>query len=267
MEENKGVLYLVSTPVGNLKDITYRAVETLNEVDMILCEDTRVSINLLNHYNIKKKLVSFHKFNELQRFEYIKEQLDLNLKIALISDAGTPLISDPGIFLIPKLLTQNYKIVPIPGASAILPAVQLSGIVNNSFLFLGFLPNQKKEREEIFKKIEVLNIPSFFYESPHAIINTLNELLNYFGDINVAIAREITKHFETRYYDKISVLLNNEYKGEIVAGFNIEPKKEEFDVKKLAKPYKEAGFSSKDISKILSIQYDISKNDVYKELI
>ncbi|MBN2694753.1 16S rRNA (cytidine(1402)-2'-O)-methyltransferase [bacterium] len=255
-----GVLYLVSTPIGNLKDITLRALDVLKNSEIILCEDTRVSIKLMNAYEIKKPLSSLHKFNELQKLDEIKHLLDDGKIVSLISDAGTPLISDPGVYIVPKLLNDGYSVVPIPGASAILPAIQLSGMVYKDFYFAGFLPDKK---EEFFKSIENLNIPIYIYESPHKINKTLELIMEYFGDIDVVIVREITKHFETRHFGKISALLSNEYKGEIVLGF-IPPKKiVEYDWIKMGEPYKKAGFSTKDISKILSIQTGVGKNEIY----
>jgi 16S rRNA (cytidine1402-2'-O)-methyltransferase len=256
----KGVLYLVSTPIGNLQDITLRALEILKNSDIILCEDTRVSIKLMNAYEIKKPLHSLHKFNELQKFSEIKSFLDDGKNLSLISDAGTPLISDPGVHIVPKLLEEGYSIVPIPGASAILPAIQLSGMVYKDFYFVGFLP---EKRELFFKSIENLNIPIFIYESPHKIEKTLQSIMEYFGDIDVSIIREITKHFETRYFGKISTLIKEEFRGEIVLAF-IPPKIEiEYDWIKMGEPYKKAGFSTKDISKILSIQTGVGKNEIY----
>ncbi len=271
---NKGILYLVSTPIGNLKDITLRAIETLKESDVILAEDTRVSIKLLNHYEIKKKLISFHKFNELQMLLNIKNLLNEGKKISLISDAGSPLISDPGIHLIPKLLNENYKVIPIPGPTAIIPAIQMSGLVKDKFLFMGFFPIENKEINdtlEFIKSIKNQNIPLFFYESPHKINKTLKKLQDYFGNIDVTIYREITKKFEQRISAPINTLLKEEFKGEIVFSLLLE-NKEEIDnlwinIKSWSEKYIKQGFSKKDIAKILSVQFDIKKNLIYKYLI
>jgi len=274
MNNEGGVLYLVSTPIGNLKDITLRALEILKSSDLILAEDTRVSIKLLNHYEIKKKMFSLHKFNELEKVDNIKKLLDEGKKLALISDAGSPLVSDPGIFLIPELLKDNYKIIPIPGATAIIPAIQLSGLVKDKFLFLGFFPNSNKQLESIIniiKKTDGENIPIFFYESPHKIMKTLKKILEIFGDIEVVVFREITKKFETRISGNISDLLNMEFKGEIVLSFLINSEKNIDDTDKniieLAQKYIKAGFSKKDCAKIVSIQLNEKKNKIYKLLL
>jgi len=275
MSENQGILYLVSTPIGNLKDITLRALEILKECDLILAEDTRVSIKLLNHYEIKKKMIPLHKFNELEKASYIKSLLDEGDNISLISDAGSPLVSDPGIFLIPELLKDGYKIIPIPGATAIIPAIQLSGLVKDKFLFLGFFPNSSKELESLIKLIKNLNgeeLPLFFYESPHKINKTLKKILEVFGDIKVVIFREITKKFEERIAGKVSDLIEREFKGEIVLSFVIKEEEtdySDFDQKviDLSNQYIKAGFSKKDCAKIVAINLNEKKNKIYKILL
>ena len=272
MSDNQGVLYLVSTPIGNLKDITLRALETLKECDLILAEDTRVSIKLLNHYEIKKRMIPLHKFNELEKANYIKKLLNEGQNLSLISDAGSPLVSDPGIFLIPELLKDDYKVIPIPGATAIIPAIQLSGLVKDKFLFLGFFPNSNKELEStinFIKKLDGENIPLFFYESPHKINKTLKKLLEKFGDIEVVVYREITKKFEERKKGKISELIDLEFRGEIVLSFMLNSENEEisdFDKKvmELSEKYIKVGFSKKDASKIIAIQLNDKKNKIYK---
>ncbi len=274
MEEKKGVLYLVSTPIGNLSDITLRALETLKSCDLILAEDTRVSIKLLNHYKIKKKMIALHKFNELEKASYIKKLLSEGQNLALISDAGSPLVSDPGIFLIPELLKDNYNVVPIPGATAIIPAIQLSGLVKDKFLFLGFFPTGNKELEKIIKiikKTDGENIPLFFYESPHKINKTLRKIYEYFGDIEIIIFREITKKFEERISDKVSNLFEREFKGEIVLSFMVNSELEISEIDKkildLHKKYEKIGFSKKDCAKIIAVQLNEKKNKIYKILL
>jgi len=264
----KGTLYLVSTPVGNLKDITYRAIEVLTNVDIVFCEDTRVTIKLMNHYNIKKKLATLHKFNEMQKVDEFAKRLDAGENLALVSDAGTPLLSDPGIFIVPELLKLGYNIEPIPGASAILPAIQLSGLVKKEFLFLGFLPESNKELTLLFDKLINLKYPIFFYLSPHKVKKTLNIVKKYFGDIEVVMMRELTKKFEERIEGKISTILEREeYKGEIVVGFIPPLKDENYDIKKMIEKYKDAKFSTKDISKIVAIQTGIKKKEIYQLLL
>jgi 16S rRNA (cytidine1402-2'-O)-methyltransferase len=184
------------------------------------------------------------------------------------------LVSDPGIFLIPELLKDNHKIIPIPGASAILPAVQLSGMVKDKFLFLGFFPNSNKELDELLElinKLDGVNLPLFFYESPHKINKTLEKLLEIFGDIKVVIFREITKKFEERIEDNVSNLIDRVFKGEIVLSFEInsEEKISELDknIIDFSRKYAKMGFSKKDCAKILAVQLNEKKNKIYKILL
>jgi len=267
----KGKLYLVSTPIGNLKDITLRALEILKEVDVILAEDTRVSIKLLNHYEIKKKMIALHKFNELEKLSNIENLLKEGYDLALISDAGTPMISDPGVFIVPKLLKKGFDVIPVPGATALIPAVQLSGIVKDKFLFMGFFPSSNKEFNELLSFLDnIKDIPLFFYESPHKINSSLKKLYENFGNIDVVIFREITKKYEERIEAKVLELLNKEFRGEIVFSFKLESKKvkdNNKEIKELYQKYKNIGFSKKDCAKIISLQLNEKKNKVYNILL
>ena len=189
--------YVVATPIGNLEDITYRAVRVLSEVDLILCEDTRVTINLLNKYGINKPTMSYHSQSKVSKLDKILELVSEGKTLALVSDAGTPTISDPGSVLVSKIreVYPDIEIIAIPGASALVSALSVSGLPASEFVFLGFLPH-KKGRETLFKEISGMNRTVVFYESPHRIMKTLNSLKKYIGDRRVVIAREISKIYE-----------------------------------------------------------------------
>ncbi len=193
--------YVVATPIGNLEDITFRAVRVLGEVDLILCEDTRMTKKLLDKYNINTSTMSYHQHSKISKIDKIFEILEEGKDIALVSDAGTPTISDPGSFLVSQIRERfgdDVEIIPIPGASALVSALSASGLVADQFLFLGFLPH-KKGRETLFKEIAESMRTVVFYESPHRIIKSLNSLKEHFGEDSkrrVVIARELTKMFE-----------------------------------------------------------------------
>ena len=189
--------YVIATPIGNLEDITYRAVRVLSEVDLILCEDTRVTINLLNKYGINKPTMSYHSQSKVSKMDKILELISEGKTLALVSDAGTPTISDPGSVLVSKIreVYKDIEIIAIPGASALVSALSVSGLPASEFVFLGFLPH-KKGRETLFKEISEMKRTVVFYESPHRIMKTLNSLKKYVGDRKVVIAREISKIYE-----------------------------------------------------------------------
>jgi 16S rRNA (cytidine1402-2'-O)-methyltransferase len=189
-------LYLIPSPIGNLGDITYRAVETLNKVDGILCEDTRTSSVLLKHYNIQKPLTPYHQHNEHKVLQYLIEQLTAGKTYALLTDAGTPGISDPGFLLVRECIRQNIPVECLPGATAFVPALVQSGIPSNRFIFEGFLPI-KKGRQTALKALAEEERTIILYESPHRLAKTLTELCTYFGaDRYAAVCRELTKMFE-----------------------------------------------------------------------
>lgn len=191
-------LYIVATPIGNLEDITLRAIRTLKEVDLILCEDTRTTRVLLNHYNIKTATMSYHAQSKLSKIDHVISLLKEGKNLALVSDAGTPAISDPGSLLIAKVreqLGEEVSITPIPGASALISALSASGLTGGSFMFYGFLPH-KKGRETIFKEIAASATISAFYESPHRIEKTLESLHTFMPERTVILGRELTKMFE-----------------------------------------------------------------------
>jgi len=202
-------LYIVATPIGNLKDISLRAIETLKGVDLILCEDTRVTKRLLEYYQIKTETLSYHQHSKLKKVDYILNLLKEGKSLALVSDAGTPGVSDPGNQLIERVAEASplsVKVVPIPGASAVVAAASVSGFAMDSFLFLGFPPTKKK-RKKFFDEIVNLKHPVIFYESPYRIVKALGELKLAGFNRNIMVCRELTKKFETIYRGKIEEVI------------------------------------------------------------
>jgi len=201
-----GTLFVVASPIGNLSDISNRALETLREVDFIACEDTRQTIKLLNHFGIQKPLTSYHEFNEEQKAEEFAIKLSGNTNVALVSDAGTPAISDPGFRLVRLCRQRGIPVVPIPGPSAAIAALSASGLPSDEFLFLGFLPSKQGSRRE--KLIAVANATStlVFYEAPHRIEATLEDMQEILGDREVCVARELTKIHEEFLWGKVSAV-------------------------------------------------------------
>jgi len=216
-------LYIVATPIGNLKDVTLRALEVLRGVDLILAEDTRITKRLLEHYDIKKPILSYHQHSELKKINYILELLREGKNLALVSDAGTPGISDPGNKLVSEVLKdqklENIKIVPIPGSSVLAAVASISGLSMERFLFLGF-PPAKKKRKRFFDQILNSKYPVIFYESPYRILRTLSELKDISPERNIIVCRELTKKFETIYRGRIDEVIKkisvDQIKGEFV---------------------------------------------------
>jgi len=224
MEQVETQLYLVPTPIGNLDDMTYRAVKVLNEVDIILAEDTRTSGKLLKHYDIKKPLQSFHIHNEHQKLKRVIDDLKSGKKMALISDAGTPGISDPGFLLAREALNNDIKLESLPGATALIPALIKSGFPNDRFSFEGFLPH-KKGRKTRIEKLKEEDRTIIFYESPHRLLKTLKQLAEVLGGGKMAsVSRELTKLYEETLTDTLSNLIEHfektAPKGEIVLVLN-----------------------------------------------
>jgi len=219
-------LYIVATPIGNLEDITKRALRILTEVDLILCEDTRTTKKLLEHYQIKTPTLSYHQHSKLQKIDYIINLLKLGKNLALVSDAGTPGISDPGNKLIEEiteLLNGEIKIIPVPGPSAVTTAASISGFPVDKFIFMGFPPAKRKRKkffEEIIRQLAESKYPVIFYESPHRILKTLNELKILNQNLKIVVARELTKKFETIYRGNIGKVTEeiekDKVKGEFV---------------------------------------------------
>jgi 16S rRNA (cytidine1402-2'-O)-methyltransferase len=214
-----GILYIVSTPIGNLNDITFRAVEVLKQVDLIACEDTRRTKILLEKFGLAKNLISYYNYNERQRAEEIIRELKSGKNVALVSDSGTPGISDPGFVLIKRAIEENITVIPIPGPTAFVCALVGSGLPMDEFVFVGFLPH-KKGRKTKLKKLSEEERTIILYESPHRLIKTLNEILEIFGDREIAVAKELTKIHEEFFRGKISEVLKkltpDKIKGEFV---------------------------------------------------
>ncbi|MCF6775881.1 16S rRNA (cytidine(1402)-2'-O)-methyltransferase [Thiotrichales bacterium 19X7-9] len=196
-ERKTGVLYIVATPIGNLNDITLRALEILKTVDFILAEDTRVTAKLLTHFGIQKQLISYHHYNEKKRIDEIEKYLTEGKSIALVSDAGTPLISDPGYVIVNHLREKAFEVIPIPGASAVIAAISASGLKTDQFQFVGFLSSKRKAKEDQLTQIKAYYGTSILYEAPHRLIETLKAIDLVFGEYNqVVLAKELTKQYE-----------------------------------------------------------------------
>ena len=220
---NFGVLYIIATPIGNLQDVTLRAIETLKKVDLIAAEDTRHSQPFLQHYSISKPILSLHEHNERERAEKLIKELTEGKSIALISDAGTPLISDPGFFLVQKARDQGITIVPIPGACAAIAALSVSGLPTDRFVFEGFLPAKSSARLQRLNLLQTETRTMVFYESPRRVLDLLKDLQKTFGDDRkVVVARELTKMFETIFSGKLQEIIervendDNQQRGELV---------------------------------------------------
>lgn len=207
MSGSKAKLYLVSTPIGNLEDISKRALRILNEVDLIAAEDTRRTGKLLAAYNIKKKTISYRDYNKEIQAKNLIKRLENGESIALVSDSGTPCISDPGYYLVKLSIKENIEVVPIPGASSILAGLIVSGLPTDRFVFEGFLPRKKKKREKRFRSLIDEDRTIIIFESPHRLVRTFKEILHYFGDVNIVVCRELTKKFEEVRRDRVSNLL------------------------------------------------------------
>ncbi len=232
MSSENEYLYIVATPIGNLADITYRAIDVLSKVKLIAAEDTRHSRKLLSHYGIKTKCKALHDHNEKQSHQELIEFIQQGNSVALISDAGTPLISDPGYILVHQAVLAGIRVIPIPGPSALIAALSVVGLPSDRFTFYGFLPAKQVARTELLETVRELQPTSIFYESPHRLVACLDNMLQVFGPTRrVCIARELTKTFETIHCDELQSLCDwvkadtNQQKGEIVllvSGFKIE---------------------------------------------
>ncbi|QQS34475.1 MAG: 16S rRNA (cytidine(1402)-2'-O)-methyltransferase [Acidobacteriota bacterium] len=265
-----GTLYLVATPIGNLRDITYRALDILHDVDVIACEDTRHSQKLLNHYRISNRTISFHEHNENERGDELLEMLRSGSSVAVVSDAGTPAINDPGYNLVKLARDAGIAVVPIPGPSAVIAALIASGLPTDSFFFGGFLPSKKGNR--IKRLTEVKDIPAtlIFFETPHRISRAIGDCIEVLGDRNAVIARELTKVHETFSRGRLSELpFLTHAKGEMVllierasdktpAAASID------DVDSLIEEFKGAGFDEKAAIKKAAKQLGIPKSEVYR---
>jgi 16S rRNA (cytidine1402-2'-O)-methyltransferase len=269
----KGNLYVVSTPIGNLEDISLRAIRTLKEVDLIACEDTRNTRKLLSHYDIKRPLTSYHEHNEKVKAKELLRQLRSGKNIALVSDAGTPGISDPGFRLV-KIASENgIDIISVPGPSAAVAALSISGLPTSSFSFFGFLPKAKNKKENFLKEIQGSEQTLIFYESSRRVIDTLVSIFEVFGDREISVSRELTKMFEETMMGKISDVIEKlrgkkDLKGEftlVIEGNK--GKRKGFSIEKLERDirsYKDRGFSLKGTVEELAIKSELPKNQLYR---
>lgn len=270
-----GKLYLVATPIGNLEDITLRALKVLKEVDLIAAEDTRHTLGLLNHFEISKPLISYYKQNEKVKSEILIEKLNAGQNIAVVSDAGTPGISDPGEEIVKVAIENNIEIVPIPGACAFVNALIASGMSSKEFEFIGFLSANKKERKDKLEEVKFETKTLIFYEAPHKLKTTLESMLEILGDRKIVLARELTKIHEEFIRGNISTILEQivDIKGEfviIVEGNSISKKDVELDnlneksLEDHYKFYENQGFDKKEIIKKIAKDRNTNKNEIYQ---
>lgn len=270
---NAGTLYICPTPIGNLEDITLRCLRILKEVDFIAAEDTRVTKKLLNFYNIQTPLISYHKFSEKKKSLLVIEKLRENYNVALVSDSGTPLISDPGKEVISQAIHNNIPITPLPGPSSLTCALSASNIITDGFLFYGFLPKTYKQKKECLNQLSQINYPIIIFESPKRVLNTLECLKEVYDNCNIIIARELSKIHEEILYFSLDNAINHftkiEPRGEftIIIEHLISPTQNHLsiaDMKKLIANSLATGNSISSIAKELSQELNISKNELYK---
>lgn len=269
-----GTLFVVATPIGNLEDITLRALRVLKEVDLIAAEDTRHTRKLLSRYEISTPLVSYHDHNKETRAPELISKLQKNVKIALVTDAGTPSISDPGYSLVSKAIEADIPIVPIPGVSAAITALSVSGLPSDRFLFVGFLPRKKNKRIEILQELKEESKTIILYESPRRLLATLSELINIVGDRKGVLARELTKYYEEIVRGRLSRIVETVSTRESIKGectLLIEGRSEEQDtsqrlfVEQLRKLRNDPNISLKDAVRIVVEEQKVSRSKVYRE--
>ena len=276
-----GKLYLCATPIGNLEDITFRVLRTLKEVDLIAAEDTRNSIKLLNHYEIKTPMTSYHEFNKIEKAYQLVEKLQEGMNIALITDAGTPGISDPGEELVKIAYEAGIEVTSLPGPAACITALTLSGLSTRRFAFEAFLPKDKKERKRILEELQKETRTIILYEAPHHLIKTLEELREALGNRRITLCRELTKKYEEGQRTTIDEVLeyykDKEARGEYVLVLEGKTKEEvEEERKKEWEPlsleehmqlYEQKGISHKEAMKLVAKDRGVSKRDIYQALL
>lgn len=276
-----GTLYLCATPIGNLEDMTYRAVRILNEVDLIAAEDTRNSIKLLNHFNIKTPMTSYHEFNKYEKADYLVSKLLEGLNIAEITDAGTPGISDPGEELVKRALDAGITVTSVPGPAAFVDALIISGQSTRRFVFEAFLPTDKKERRAVLETFQKETRTIIMYEAPHRLKKTLAELHEYIGNRKLSICKELTKRYENNFRTTIEEAMEyyeeNDPKGEFVLVIEgrseAELQEEEMQkwdsisLEEHMNIYMDKGMSKKEAMKAVASDRGISKRDVYQQLL
>ncbi len=276
-----GKLYLCATPIGNLEDMTFRVVRTLGEVDLIAAEDTRNSIKLLNHFEIKTPMTSYHEYNKIEKGKKLVEKLQAGMNIALITDAGTPGISDPGEELVKMCYEAGIEVTSLPGAAACITALTLSGLSTRRFAFEAFLPPDKKERQAILNELVDETRTIIMYEAPHRLVKTLQELLEHLGNRRITVCRELTKRYETAFATTLEEALAyyeiNDPKGEcvlVLEGRSREElrqeevaKWEEMSIEAHMEHYLAQGIQKKEAMKMVAKDRGISKRDVYQQLL
>ena len=262
------ILYLIPTPVGNMEDITIRAINVLKEVKVVFSEDTRVTRNLLNYLNIDKKLISLHEHNEEMVKDKVLEYLIDGYSVGLVTDRGTPIISDPGYKTVKYISDKGYNVVALPGANAFVPALIVSGISPQPFIFYGFLDSKDSKKKKELDKLKYSQETMIFYEAPHRIIKTLKLMLDIFGDRDISVSREISKKFESVYRGKISDLILNfdNVKGEfviIVSGYVDNNIDYDISISDSINFYINEGLSKNDAIKMVAHMRKMKKSDVY----
>lgn len=274
-KRDTGKLYLVATPIGNLEDITFRAINVLKEADIIAAEDTRHTLKLLNHYEISKPLISYHRHNEDVKKEVLINKLLEGQNIALVTDAGTPGISDPGEEIVREAIENNIEIIPIPGACALINALIPSGLNTKEFAFYGFLPLNKNNRKSVLERIKKEDKTVILYEAPHKLIKTLEDIQTSVGDINCVLARELTKIHEEFIRGSINSILEKmkekeAIKGEYIVLLDLNNNVIEGDdiknktIEEQYKIYESQGMEKKDIIKQIAKNKNVAKNEIYK---
>ena len=266
--DNTSSVYIVPTPIGNLDDMTFRAINTLKMVDVIFSEDTRVTLQLLNHFNIKNKLIHMDDHNEDTIKNSVLEYLRDNKNVAIVTDRGTPIISDPGYKTVKFLKEEGYNVITLPGATAFVPALVSSGISSEHFIFYGFLSPKEKKMYDELENLKDSDYTLVFYEAPHRIVRTLSAMLDVFGDRYISISREISKLHESIFVGTISEAIKTiDVKGEFVIVVSADRKKLDTDMSIVdnINMYIKSGLSSMDAIKRVSKERKIPKSDVYKE--
>lgn len=264
------VLYLIATPIGNMDDITFRAIEVLKSVKVIFSEDTRITNQLLKHYNIKNKLISSHQYNEKENVDKLLEYLNDGYDVGLVTDRGTPIISDPGYYLSEVAIKSGFNVVSIPGATAFASALIVSNIESLPFTFYGFLNSKQSKRRKELEKIKFLEPTMIFYEAPHRLTETLCDMLEILGNRKCSISREITKKFEEVYRGNLSDIIEQtkDVKGEIVIVVEGNKSVNTFDnltIVEHVNLYIKEGYNSKEAIKLVAKERQLNKNEVYIE--
>lgn len=281
MTNSKGTLYLCTTPIGNLEDMTFRAVRILKEVDVIAAEDTRNSVKLLNHFDIHTPMTSYHEFNKIDKGQYLVKRLLEGENIALITDAGMPGISDPGEELVRMCRDAGVPVTAVPGACACVTALVISGRPTRRFCFEAFLPTDKKERRAVLEELKTETRTSIIYEAPHRLVKTLQELLNELGDRNITVCKELTKKhetgFETTLKEAVPYYEQNEPRGEyvlVLEGCSRQQMEQEaqdawkeMSLGDHMKLYEEQGMNRKDAMKQVAKDRGVGKREIYQALL